>query len=120
MMDWAKILDFAFQYRWFITLVAGAGIYVALDWRRAMDKLRETLLGLMLQAEKYAKEQAEVNGPQLMDMVVEQVMLKFVPALPPWVRQFVTEELVRKVAQFLYDKTFDFLDDGKFNNSIIK
>lgn len=85
----------------------------------ANRNLREAIHALMLRAEKAWKngEFGDVDGDAVMEIVIARVISLVVPRLPMWVRPFITEVYVRKVAQVLYEKAKDYLDDGKFNNS---
>lgn len=108
-----------FEYRGLITgSIALVLLVVLLGWAY----VRQILLGLMLRAEKAARKGVwgVISGPELMEIVIRQFMARAVPGLPPWLvwlRPILTEAKVRRVAQFLFDKTLDYLDDGKFNNS---
>lgn len=107
------------EYRGLILAAIATALLIALaGWAQ----VRQALLGLMMRAEKAARKGdfGPISGPELMEIVVRQFMLRVVPGLPSWLawlRPMLTEARVRATAQFLYDKTLDWLDDGKFNNS---
>lgn len=115
-------MQWIIEYRGLILAAITTALLVALTGAVGWARVRQALLGLMLRAEKAARKGdfGIITGPQLMDLVVSQFMARVVPGLPPWLiwlRPFLTEERVRQAAQFLYVKTLDYLDDGKFNNS---
>lgn len=109
-------MEFLISYRWVLAVLVAVAVYVLVDHRTAMQRLREAILGLMLRAEKAAKngEFGVITGPELMDLVVKKVMMEVVPTLPAFVRPFTTEENVRRVAQLLYDRAQKWLVEGKF------
>ena len=111
-----------FEYRGILVAVLGLVAYLLVTGLVGRAQVRQALLGLMLRAEKSARKGdfGFITGPQLMELVISQFMARVAPALPPWaawLRPFLTEDRVRAAAQFLYSKTLDYLDDGKFNNS---
>lgn len=115
-------MQWIIEYRGLILGAIATALLVALTGAAGWARVRQALLGLMLRAEKAARKGdfGIVTGPQLMDLVVAQFMLRVVPGLPPWLawlRPVLTEARVRAAAQFLYSRTLDYLDDGKFNNS---
>lgn len=115
-------MQWIIEYRGLIVAAVAILAYLLVTGLVGWGQVRQALLGLMLRAEKAARKGdfGIITGPQLMDLVVSQFMARVVPGLPPWLiwlRPFLTEERVRQAAQFLYVKTLDYLDDGKFNNS---
>lgn len=98
------IFETVVEFRALITVVIVAIGYVLLDYRNKKVALKEYILSAMLRAEKWANKQVHVHGEEIMNKVVDIVYHEYVVKLPPWVKQFLTEEKVREIAQFLYDK----------------
>ena len=71
----------------------------------------------MLRLQKWAQQQADDRGSELMERVVQLTMVYFVAKWLAAVRQFVTEEFVRRRAQWLYNVARDYLDNGKIDGS---
>ncbi|ASS74089.1 hypothetical protein CIG75_03200 [Tumebacillus algifaecis] len=108
-----------------LVLISIAGAFVVLtlflDLNHNTHRLRQALLQLMLRAEKQATSGAygSVSGPELMDLVVKKAVASVVPLLPIYLRPFLTEKFVRHMAQLLYEKAYDYLDDGQLNHSFV-
>lgn len=114
----SKVLAFLFTYGWQILGALGVIIWVVYEIiTKGLDKF---LQGAMLRVQKWAQEQADVKGHELMEMVVSLTMTYVVSHWPAAIRQFVTEEFVRRRAHDLYNGARDFLDDGKLNGSYAK
>lgn len=87
---------------------------------RVTGSLRQGLLALMLQAEKMRRKGqlvGVIDGPQVMDLVIQWALATMVPRLPAFVRPLITAERLRSMAQRLYDLSLDYLDDGVLNGS---
>lgn len=96
-----------------------ATIIVALIFYRqmAIAWLKKEIPLLMLSGEKLSKKNITLKGEQLMEMVVQAAVDGLI-ARYPFVRLlFINEGTVKKLAQFLHDKSRDLLDDGKLNHS---
>ena len=114
----SNVLAFLLVYGWHILGVIGVLIFITYEiLTKGLDKF---LQGAMLRAQKWAESQADVKGPELMEMVVSLTMTYVVSHWPAAIRQFVTEEFVRRRAHDLYNAARDFLDDGKLNGSYAK
>lgn len=108
-----------------LVLLCIAGAFVVLmlflDANHNTHRLRQALLQLMLQAEKKAAQgdYGTVKGAELMDLVVQKAVATVVPLLPFYLRPFFTEKFVRHMAELLYEKAHDYLDDGQLNSSFV-
>lgn len=109
--DW---LSFLYNYGWVITLVSALCIKLYLVYKKygkliMLKELRETAYKLMLASEKKFD-----IGKEKKDWVAAK--LYFV--LPDSLKIFIDIENVEKFVQDCYDEAKDYLDDGKFNDSI--
>lgn len=113
-------MEYVWEYRWLVFTVFAMGIYLLASGAAGWALFKQALLALMLRAQKAAREEryGPIDGPQLMDAVVQVAMAQIVPRLPLVVRSFVTESQVRVAAQQLYNWARDWVDDGKVNGSI--
>lgn len=74
-------------------------------------KIREFAYQLMLLAERtFGNDEGKIK----FDFVVRVVYKN----LPIWLKPFLSEEKISKIVQAWYNKAKDFLDDGKFNDSV--
>lgn len=67
---------------------------------RTTGSLRQGLLSLMLAADR-ARRQGKlgpIDGPQVMDLVIQAAMTRLVPRLPALVRPLVTPDRLRTLA----------------------
>ncbi|MGE5589187.1 MAG: hypothetical protein ACM3ZA_00950, partial [Bacillota bacterium] len=73
-----------FEYHGLILAAIVTALLVVLTGAVGWARVRQALLSLMLRAEKAARkgEFGAITGPQLMDLVVSQFLLRVVPALP--------------------------------------
>lgn len=118
-MDYLKL---AWEYRYIvIAALFGAG-YV---WQNRshlketwMAELKQFALEKMFEIEKQVKDGIEIHGQEKMEWVITKIMTEFVPNVPDWFKPFCTEQNVRMLAQFVYDKALDFIDDGVLNRSV--
>lgn len=97
-----------FQY-----LVASVIVVVAiglLEW----TKTKVIVYNVMLRAKDLAKDKILSCGKEQEDWVVN----KLKQLLPKRITLFIGDEMLRSIVKFLYDKGIDYLDDGKFNNSV--
>lgn len=94
-------------------LVAGVIVVVVvglLEW----NKTKVVTYNLMLRAKDLAKDKILSCGKEQEDWVVN----KLKQVLPKRITIFLGDELLRSIVKFLYNKGLDYLDDGKFNNSV--
>jgi len=102
--------------------IAGAIIAVllaAVATLRTTGSLRQGLLALMLQADRARRKGllGPIDGPQVMDLVIQVAMSRLVPRLPALIRPLITADRLRAIAQRLYDLSLDYLDDGLINGT---
>lgn len=106
-----------------VGVVAGAVVtllIVLAATLRVTGSLRQGLLALMLQAEKMRRKGQlgeVIDGPRVMDFVIQWAMATLVPRLPAFVRPMMTADRLRTLAQRLYDLSLDYLDDGILNGT---
>jgi hypothetical protein len=77
-------------------------------------KIKEVLLGLMLQAERLCKAKILDSGQAQEDWVFDQLKAFF----PKYVA-ILGETRIRAFIKYLFKKAKDLLDDGKLNNSTV-
>lgn len=94
-------------------------LLVTLATIRTTGSLRQGLLALMLAADRARRkgQLGPIDGPQVMDLVIQAAMAKVVPRLPAIIRPLITPERLRALAQGLYDLSLDYLDDGLLNGT---
>lgn len=94
-------------------LIAGVIIIVVvalLEW----NNTKVVVYNVMLRAKDLAKDKILTCGKEQEDWVVEKLKL----VLPRRILLFIGDDMLRSIVRFLYKKGLDYLDDGKFNNSI--
>lgn len=94
-------------------LIAGVIIVVVvglLEW----NNTKVVAYNLMLRAKDLAKDKILSGGKEQEDWVVA----KLKEVLPKRLTLFLGDEVLRTLVKFLYNKGLDYLDDGKFNNSV--
>ena len=96
--------DIVWDFRYLIVFIILALALGLAQW----SKTKALVYNLMLRAKDLAKEQE--------DWVVHKLM----QILPAPITLFIGEDMLRSLVKFLYNKGIDYLDDGKFNNSIKK
>lgn len=101
--------ELIWEYRYVILLAIGAILYTVLEWGNVKGKI----LNAIVAAKDLAKDKVLHGGKAQEDWVVSRVYL----LLPTRVKLFLSEELLRKIIRYLYQKSMDLLDDGKVNNS---
>jgi hypothetical protein len=101
--------ELIWEYRYVILLSIGATLYTILEWGSVKGKI----LNAIVAAKDLAKDKVLHGGKAQEDWVVSRVYL----LLPTRVKLFLSEELLRKIIRYLYQKSMDLLDDGKVNNS---
>lgn len=101
--------ELVWEYRYVIILVIGAALYTILEWGSVKGKI----LNAIVAAKDLAKDKILHGGKAQEDWVVSRVYL----ILPTRVKLILSEELLRKIIRYLYQKSMDLLDDGKANDS---
>lgn len=94
-------------------LIAGLivlGVLAILEW----NNTKVVAYNLMLRAKDLAKDKILTCGKEQEDWVVA----KLKTVLPRRLTLFLGDEVLRTLVKFLYNKGLDYLDDGKFNNSV--
>jgi len=96
-----------------------AVLLVTIATIRTTGSLRQGLLALMLAADRARRKGllGPIDGPQVMDLVIQAAMTKVVPRLPAIIRPLITPDRLRAIAQRLYDLSLDYLDDGLLNGT---
>lgn len=101
--------ELIWEYRYVVILILGAVIYSILEWNSVKGKI----LNAIVAAKDMAKNKILHGGKAQEDWVVNRVLL----ILPLRVKLILSEELLRKIIRYLYQKSIDLIDDGKINNS---
>jgi hypothetical protein len=104
--------ELIWEYRYVILVILGAIIYSFLEWGSVKGKI----LNAIVAAKDLAKDKVLHGGKAQEDWVVSRVYL----LLPTRVKLLLSEELLRKIIRYLYQKSMDLLDDGKVNDSFTK
>jgi hypothetical protein len=104
------MLDKLFEFRFIILIVLAVILYAALEW----NSFKTTCYALMLQAKRLAKDEVLKNG----DEQVEWIIKRSYQFLPRKLTIFISEEHMRRLIKYLYEKLKNFIDDGEMNNSI--
>jgi hypothetical protein len=97
------------EYRYVILVIIGVALYTILEWSNVKGKI----LNAIVAAKDLAKDKIIHGGQAQEDWVVSRVYL----IIPARVKLFLSEELLRKIIKYLYQKSMDLLDDGQVNNS---
>lgn len=101
--------ELIWEYRYVIILAIVLGLYTILEWGNVKGKI----LNAIVAAKDLAKDKVLHGGQAQEDWVVSRVYL----LLPNRVKLFLSEELLRKIIRYLYQKSMDLIDDGKVNKS---
>lgn len=101
--------ELVWEWRYVIILVVAVVIYSILEWSNVKGKI----LNAIVAAKDLAKDKILHGGQAQEDWVVSRVYM----LLPTRVKLFLSEELLRKIIRYLYQKSMDLIDDGKVNNS---
>lgn len=101
--------EIIWEYRYVIILVIGAALYTILEWGSVKGKI----LNAIVAAKDLAKDKVLHGGQAQEDWVVSRVYM----IIPARVKLILSEELLRKIIRYLYQKSMDLLDDGNINNS---
>lgn len=103
-------MSLLFEYRFILLVILVIILYAVFEWQ----KFKATCYNLMLQAKDLAKDAILKSGDQQMEWVIK----KAYQFMPKALTVFITEQRMRILVQYLYDKAKDLLDDGKLNGSI--
>lgn len=91
---------------------------VILIVRNGWARIRESLKELMLIGERKRRQnELPFDGPAIMEWVINQALTRLVPIAPFWLRPWLTQERLRRLAQAAFDKAHDWLDNGKIDGS---
>lgn len=104
--------DIVWDFRYLIVFIILALALGLAQW----SKTKALVYNLMLRAKDLAKDEILSCGKEQEDWVVHKLM----QILPAPITLFIGEDMLRSLVKFLYNKGIDYLDDGKFNNSIKK
>lgn len=105
-----KILNFIWEYRFIIVVLAAIALYALFEWQR----FKALSYAAMLKAKSLAKDAVLKSGAQQEDWVVK----KLLQLLPKSWLVFLSEERLKIIVHWLYGKAKDYMDDGKLNGSI--
>ena len=103
--------EIIWDWRYVIIFIVACIIYCALEWGNVKGKI----LNAALAAKDLAKDKIIHGGQAQENWVVNRVY----QLLPVRVKIFISEELLRKIIRYLYQKSMDLIDDGKVNNSFV-
>jgi hypothetical protein len=112
------VKELLINYGWVLALCIGIGVGYYIFYKKygkaaLFTKMREDAYKLMLAAEqKFGAK----NGKTKFAWVVE----RFYPMIPKSVKIFWTQADLEEFVQKTFDKSVDFLDDGKLNNSNVE
>lgn len=98
------------DYRYLIVAIVFLILVALCEWNRT----KQTAYNVMLRAKDMAKDEILKGGKEQEDWVVGKLM----QILPAPITIFLGEKFIRQLVKFLYEKGLDYLDDGKFNNSV--
>jgi len=101
--------DLIWEWRYVIILALISVLYTILEW----SNVKGRILNAIVAAKDLAKDKVLHGGQAQEDWVVSRVIL----ILPLRLKLLLSEELLRKIIKYLYQKSIDLLDDGKVNNS---
>lgn len=104
------MLNFLLEYRFIILVVLVVILYAAIEWQ----KFKTQAYALMLQAKSLAKDAILKSGHQQEEWVIK----KAYQFMPRKITIFISEERMRKIVHYLYNRAKDLIDDGQVNNSI--
>jgi hypothetical protein len=106
------VFTFLWEYRFFIILALAVVLYAITQWK----EFKSRAYALMLQAKRLAKDAILKSG----DEQVEWIIKRAYQFLPKSIMAFISEDRLRKIIKWLYDKAKDWIDDGRINGSITK
>lgn len=99
------------EYRFVILVALAIVLFAFLEW----NKFKSVCYAAMLQAKSMAKDAILKSGDEQEEWVVK----KLLQLLPKTLIIFISEQTLRKLVHYLYNKAKDYLDDGELNNSLI-
>lgn len=105
-----KILNFIWENRFILIILGAVALYAALEWQ----KFKAQAYAIMLQAKRMAKDAVLKSGAEQEEWVIRKAY-QFLPK--SWTI-FISEQNMRKIVHWLYEKAKDYLDDGQLNGSI--
>jgi hypothetical protein len=91
-------------------VLLGVVIFAIFDFA----KFKQIVFQAMLIAKSKAKDLVLKSGQEQEDWVVEKVY----NILPARIKLFVSKEILRNLVKKFYKEAKDYLDDGKFNDSV--
>lgn len=98
------------EWRFVIAVIVVIAVYALLEW----NKFKVQAYALMLQAKSLAKDALLKTGEEQVKWVVERSYV----FLPKYITLFIPKSYMEEIIFYLYNKSKDYLDDGKINNSI--
>lgn len=98
------------EWRFVIAVIVAIAVYALLEW----NKFKVQAYALMLQAKSLAKDALLKTGEEQVKWVVERSYV----FLPKYITLFIPKSYMEEIIFYLYNKSKDYLDDGKINNSI--
>lgn len=98
------------EWRFVIAVIIAVVIYALLEW----NKFKVQVYAIMLQAKRLAKDAFLKTGEEQVKWVVERAYV----FLPKYITLFIPKSYMEDIIFYLYNKSKDYLDDGKINNSI--
>lgn len=101
------IWDFRFVI---IVAIAFAVVFFLFERERGIN----ILLNLMFQAKRKAKDMVLKSGEEQVEWVVDRAMFY----MPNSWKLIFGRDKVKQIVKWLFDRSKDYFDDGKFNNSI--
>lgn len=104
------MMELVWGLRFEITVIVGVILFALFEW----EKTKQIIYGLMVQSKRLAEKRVLESGKAEQVWVTDMAM----KLLPRWITVFITREQMSKLVRWLYLKAKDYLDDGKFNNSI--
>lgn len=104
------MLKLLLEYRFIILIVLAVIMFAALEW----EMFKSKAYALMLQAKRLAKDEVLKNG----DEQVEWIIKRSYQFLPRKLTIFISEDHMRRLIKYLYEKLKDYIVDGQIKNSI--
>lgn len=104
-----EMQTFIWNFRYVLTAGVAFVIYGLVEWDYTKKKIYKSIIS----AKQLAKEGVLTCGKEQEDWVVAKLMI----ILPPQVKLFLNEEIIRMLVQTFYKNAIDLLDDGKLNKS---
>ncbi len=105
-----NILSGLYEWRFVLIIIGAIALYAIFEWQR----FKQETFKVMLAAKKMAKDAVLKSGKEQEEWVVK----KLYKLLPKSWLVFISEEKLRNIIHYLYNKAKDLADDGQLNNSI--